>query len=133
MAAFAVLTALVVGSAVASLAGSIQLPFIAVPPSLRWPARILFLALLVVGAVLSVVSLVTGWSVKSGVSGLKHRLIARLESHYLDELPSEGSDGELPESRGPTPCGPHSAKLLAHVHQRERALGAPVVLHVADP
>jgi hypothetical protein len=38
-----------------------------------------------------------------GVSGLKHRLIARLESHYLDELPSERSDGELPESRGPTP------------------------------
>jgi hypothetical protein len=76
VAAFAVLTALVVGSAVASLAGSIQLPFIAVPPGLRWPARILFLALLVVGAVLSAVSLVTGWSVKSGVSGLKHRLIA---------------------------------------------------------
>ena len=75
VAAFAVLTALVVGSAVASLAGSIQLPFIAVPPGLRWPARILFLALLVVGAVLSVVSLVTGWSVKSGVSVLKHRLI----------------------------------------------------------
>jgi hypothetical protein len=59
--------------------------------------------LLVVGTVLSVVSLVTGWSVKSGVSAFKHRLIARLESHYLDELPSEGSDGELPESRGPTP------------------------------
>jgi hypothetical protein len=59
--------------AVASLAGSSQLPFIAVPPGLRWPARILFLALLVVGAVLSVVSLVTGRSVKSGVSGLKHR------------------------------------------------------------
>jgi hypothetical protein len=34
--------------------------------------------------------------VRSGVSGLKHRLIARLESHYLDELPTEGSDGELP-------------------------------------
>jgi hypothetical protein len=49
VAAFAVFTALVVGSAVASLAGSIQLPFIAVPPGLRWPARILFLALLVVG------------------------------------------------------------------------------------
>lgn len=95
VAAFAVLTALVVGSAVASLAGSIQIPFIAVPPGLRWPPRILFVALLVVGAVLSVVSLVTGWSVKLGVSGLKHRLIARLESHYLDELPPEGSDGEL--------------------------------------
>jgi hypothetical protein len=66
VAAFAVLTALVVGSAVASLAGSIQLPFIAVPPGLRWPARILFLALLVVGTVLSVVSLVTGWSVSRG-------------------------------------------------------------------
>jgi hypothetical protein len=90
VATFAVLTALVAGSAVASLAGSIQLPFVAVPPGLRWPARILFLALLVVGAVLSAVSLVTGWSVKSGVSGLKHRLIARLESRYLDELPREG-------------------------------------------
>jgi hypothetical protein len=41
------------------------------------------------------VSLVTGWSVKSRVSGLKHRLIARLESHRLDELPRKGFDGEL--------------------------------------
>jgi hypothetical protein len=87
----------------AGSAPTIQLPFIAVPPGLRWPARILFLALLVVGAALSVVSLMTGWSVQSAVSGLKHRLIARLESHYLDELPPEGSDGELPESRGSTP------------------------------
>jgi hypothetical protein len=101
VAAFAVLTALVVGSAVASLAGSIQLPFIAVPPGLRWPARILFLALLVVGAVLSVVSLMTGWSVKSGVSGFKHRLIARLESHYLDELPPEG-----PTANSQSPADP---------------------------
>ena len=103
MAAFAVLTALVVGSAVASLASAIQLPFIAIPPGLRWPARILFLALLVVGGVLSVVSLVTGWSVKSGVSGLKHRLIARLESHYLDELPPEGPTANSHRPRGPTP------------------------------
>jgi hypothetical protein len=62
----------------------------------------LFLAVLVVGAVLSVVSLVTGWSVKSGVSARKHRLIDRLESHDLDELPPQGSDENSHRPREPT-------------------------------
>jgi len=40
------------------------------------------------------VSLMTGWSVKSGVSELKDRLIARLEAHYLDEFSPEGPADE---------------------------------------
>lgn len=88
--AFVVLAVLVVGSAFATLASSIPLPGIVIPPSLRWPGRILFIGLLVVGAIFSAVSLMTGWSVKSGVSELKDRLIARLEAHYLDEFSPEG-------------------------------------------
>jgi hypothetical protein len=92
--AFAVLAVLVAGSAFASVASSIPLPGIVIPASLRWPGRILFIGLLVVGAILSAVSLMTGWSVKSGVSGLKNRLIARLEAHYLDGFSPEGPADE---------------------------------------
>jgi len=61
--AFAVLAVLVAGSAFATLASSIPLPGVVIPPSLRWPGRILFIGLLVVGAIFSAVSLMTGWSV----------------------------------------------------------------------
>jgi hypothetical protein len=63
VAAFAVLTARIVGSAVASLAGSIQLPWCRPQAPAHRSTRVAL----------------------------------------SDELPPEGSDGELPESRGPTP------------------------------
>ncbi len=90
----AVLTLLVAGSAFASLASSIPVPGVVIPPGFQWPGRILFIGLLVVGAIFSVVSLMAGWSVKSGVSRFKKSLNDRLEAHYLDELPAEWPDDE---------------------------------------